>query len=75
MSLTRKVTTLTASIVIYNHDLSGVQLAGLIVAIGAMFMNFVRRKPQEDNSHGTTANQIKYSSVPTNHTAERPNNA
>ena len=71
MSLTRKVTTLTASIVIYDHDLTGVQLVGLLIALGAMMMNFFRPK---EESHvvaltGSTAadKAVKgvYSSVPT----------
>ena len=57
MSLTRKVTTLTASLIIYHHELSGVQLAGLLIAVGAMLMNFVRPKKPE----GTT----RYASLPT----------
>ena len=78
MSLTRKVTTLTASIVIYHHDLTGVQLAGLIIAVGAMFMNFVRQKapgmtPSESTTESAvrtapdrTTSKAKYSSVPNN---------
>lgn len=57
MSLTRKVTTLTASLIIYHHELSGVQLAGLLIAVGAMLMNFVRPK----KSDRTTS----YASLPT----------
>mmetsp|Transcript_27248 Transcript_27248/g.75156 ORF Transcript_27248/g.75156 Transcript_27248/m.75156 type:complete len:571 (-) Transcript_27248:288-2000(-) len=44
MSLTRKVTTLTASIVIFGHGLSVLQFAGLSVSLTAMIMNFVNKK-------------------------------
>ena len=52
MSLTRKVTTLTASIIIYDHDLSGVQLVGLLIALLAMAMNFVRPKAAPETVAG-----------------------
>ena len=70
MSLTRKVTTLTASIIIYNHDLTGVQLAGLLIAVGAMLMNFVRPKEQTDAANSASAKPEKvgkggYASLPT----------
>lgn len=53
MSLTRKVTTLTASIVIYNHDITGVQLAGLFIAVGAMTLQFIRPKNENGNAEST----------------------
>mmetsp|Transcript_5665 Transcript_5665/g.11570 ORF Transcript_5665/g.11570 Transcript_5665/m.11570 type:complete len:495 (+) Transcript_5665:174-1658(+) len=54
MSLSRKVTTLTASIIIYDHDLTGVQLAGLLVALTAMLGNFIRpQKQPEENAQNT----------------------
>ena len=60
MSLTRKVTTLTASIIIYDHDLSGVQLLGLFIAVGAMLMNFVRPKAQADSAlHADNGEPVK----------------
>ena len=49
MSLSRKVTTLTASIIIYDHDLTGVQLAGLLVALTAMLGNFIRPQKQAED--------------------------
>lgn len=48
MSLSRKVTTLTASIIIYDHDLAGVQITGLALALVAMLGNFIRSKQQPD---------------------------
>ena len=76
MSLTRKVTTLTASIIIYNHDLSGIQLFGLFVALGAMLMNFVRPKQQQQQPQQlagsgapvvhSTKKSAGYVSLPTN---------
>lgn len=75
MSLTRKVTTLTASIIIYDHDLTGVQLAGLFIAVGAMLMNFVRPKEKTDNDRtgsGNPKHVVKggYASLPTEMTDE-----
>lgn len=42
--MTRKVTTLTASIVVYNHGLSAMQLSGLIIAGGATAMNLAEKR-------------------------------
>lgn len=64
MSLTRKVTTLTASIVIYDHDLSGVQLSGLLIAVGAMTLNFIRPKEEHGNAESTTTEASRDARVP-----------
>ena len=50
MSLTRKVTTLTASIVIFGHGLAAMQIVGLAVSLGAMIMNAFKPKKKEDDS-------------------------
>lgn len=39
MSLTRKATTLAASIIIYGHSINAIQILGLCVGIGGMAMN------------------------------------
>lgn len=44
IGLARKVTTLIASIYIYGHHLSSVQVFGLTVCIGSMVMNFMGKK-------------------------------
>lgn len=54
MSLTRKVTTLTASIVIYDHELAAVQMVGLAVSLGAMMLNFVRPTQQPKQAYEPT---------------------
>jgi UDP-galactose transporter B1 len=57
MSLTRKVTTLTASIVIYDHELATVQIVGLAVSLGAMMLNFVRPKePKKEADYAALTN-------------------
>lgn len=54
MSLTRKVTTLTASIVIYDHELAAVQMVGLAVSLGAMMLNFARPTQQPKQAYEPT---------------------
>ncbi|CAB9521002.1 35 member B1 [Seminavis robusta] len=44
IGLARKVTTLVASIYIYGHALNGIQFTGLVVSVGAMVMNFWKKK-------------------------------
>ena len=47
IGLSRKVTTLVASIYIYGHHLNGIQFTGLLVAVGAMVMNFWKKKEKK----------------------------
>jgi len=69
MSLSRKVTTLTASIIIYDHDLTGVQMTGLLIALAAMLGNFIRpQKQAEDTLQSTETGKMSksgYSSLST----------
>lgn len=44
IGLARKVTTLVASIYIYGHALNGIQFTGLAISVGAMVMNFWKKK-------------------------------
>lgn len=44
IGLARKVTTLVASILFYGHSLNSVQVAGLMIAITAMVLNFWGKK-------------------------------
>lgn len=44
IGLSRKVTTLVASIYIYGHQLNAIQALGLALAVGAMIMNFMGKK-------------------------------
>jgi len=44
IGLARKVTTLVASIYFYGHHLNGVQIAGLVVCVTSMVMNFTGKK-------------------------------
>mmetsp|Transcript_15553 Transcript_15553/g.20254 ORF Transcript_15553/g.20254 Transcript_15553/m.20254 type:complete len:545 (+) Transcript_15553:63-1697(+) len=48
MSLTRKVTTLGASIVIFGHGLTAIQIVGLVVGLGAMLVDAF--KPKKDKT-------------------------
>jgi solute carrier family 35 (UDP-galactose transporter), member B1 len=59
IGLSRKVTTLVASIYIYGHHLNSVQLLGLVVCIGSMIMNFMGKKSK--GGHG------KKESIPAEH--------
>jgi UDP-galactose transporter B1 len=53
IGLSRKVTTLVASIYIYGHVLNAVQATGLVISITAMVMNFWGKKGKSDgHGHG-----------------------
>ena len=57
IGLARKVATLCASIVIYNHSLNLVQGGGLFICVGARFMNFLGKRGKggghgHGHSHG-----------------------
>jgi len=53
IGLARKVTTLVASIYFYGHELNGTQFTGLVVAVGAMVMNFWGKKGKKGGGgHG-----------------------
>jgi len=47
IGLSRKVTTLVASIYVYGHHLNGIQFTGLLISVGAMVMNFWRKKEKK----------------------------
>ena len=47
IGLSRKVTTLVASIYIYGHHLNGIQFLGLLISIGAMLLNFWKKKEKK----------------------------
>ena len=51
IGLSRKVTTLVASIYIYGHALNAVQASGLVISVTAMAMNFIGKKGK-NNGHG-----------------------
>lgn len=44
IGLSRKITTLLASIAIYGHHLNKVQVTGLVVSVTAMILNFMGKK-------------------------------
>mmetsp|Transcript_23163 Transcript_23163/g.71204 ORF Transcript_23163/g.71204 Transcript_23163/m.71204 type:complete len:150 (-) Transcript_23163:971-1420(-) len=51
IGLGRKITTLVASIIIYQHPLGLQQFSGLVLAIGAMVYNFMdKSKPKKKSS-------------------------
>jgi len=52
IGLSRKVTTLVASIYFYGHTLNKVQALGLFVAIGAMAQDFFGKKGKKGGGHG-----------------------
>jgi len=60
IGLARKVATLCASIVIYNHSINAVQGMGLAVCIGAMTMNFMgKRGKGGGHGHGHEGGKAK----------------
>ncbi len=53
IGLSRKVTTLVASIYIYGHHLNAVQMTGLVICVSSMVMNFMGKKSKGGgHSHG-----------------------
>ena len=55
IGLSRKVTTLVASIYFYGHSLNAVQGAGLLIAVGAMVMNFMGKKGNGGGGHDNSS--------------------
>lgn len=51
IGLSRKITTLLASIYFYGHHLNGIQVSGLIISVTAMVMNFLG-KSKKGGGHG-----------------------
>jgi len=53
IGLARKITTLLASILVYGHKLSLIQIIGLILSVGSMLMEFSGKKKGDvsDNHH------------------------
>ena len=52
IGLSRKVTTLVASIYFYGHHLNGVQFTGLLIAVAAMVLNFMGKSNKGGHGHG-----------------------
>ncbi len=73
IGLARKVTTLVASIYIYGHHLNAVQTSGLVLAVGAMVMNFMGKKKgggghgHGHGGHGTDPAQPAKAAPPINY--------
>jgi UDP-galactose transporter B1 len=51
IGLSRKITTLLASIYFYGHHLNGIQVGGLCISVSAMVMNFMG-KSKKGGGHG-----------------------
>eukprot|EP00536_Pseudo-nitzschia_multiseries_P001677 jgi/Psemu1/317664/estExt_fgenesh1_pm.C_210045 len=51
IGLSRKITTLLASIYFYGHHLNGIQVSGLVISVSAMVMNFMG-KSKKGHGHG-----------------------
>lgn len=51
IGLSRKITTLLASIYFYGHHLNGIQISGLVISVTAMVMNFMG-KSKKGGGHG-----------------------
>merc|ERR1711982_90706 len=54
IGLSRKITTLLASIYFYGHHLNGIQVSGLIISVTAMVMNFMGKSKKGDHGHHNT---------------------
>lgn len=52
IGLSRKVTTLVASIYFYGHHLNGLQFTGLMISVTAMVLNFMGKKKGGEGGHG-----------------------
>jgi len=65
IGLARKVTTLVASIYFYGHHLNGVQIAGLVVCVTSMVMNFTGKSGKGGgHGHGAPAPKKELASIP-----------
>lgn len=51
IGLSRKITTLLASIYFYGHHLNGVQVSGLVISVTAMVMNFMGKSKKGGHGH------------------------
>ena len=57
IGLSRKITTLLASIYFYGHHLNGIQVSGLFISVTAMVMNFLgKSKKGVGHGHGEAQN-------------------
>jgi len=57
IGLSRKITTLLASIYFYGHHLNGIQVSGLFISVTAMVMNFMgKSKKGGGHGHGEAQN-------------------
>ncbi len=54
IGLSRKITTLLASIYFYGHHLNGVQVSGLVISVTAMVMNFMGKSKKGGHGHHDT---------------------
>lgn len=54
IGLSRKITTLLASIYFYGHHLSGIQVSGLVISVTAMVMNFMGKSKKGGHGHHDT---------------------
>lgn len=52
IGLSRKVTTLVASIYFYGHHLNSLQFTGLMISVGAMVLDFLGKKGGGGGEHG-----------------------
>jgi UDP-galactose transporter B1 len=53
IGLSRKVTTLVASIYFYGHVLNGIQFTGLLISVSAMVLNFMGKSNKAGHGHHT----------------------
>lgn len=51
IGLSRKITTLLASIYFYGHHLNGIQVSGLVLSVTAMVMNFMGKSKKGGHGH------------------------
>lgn len=72
IGLSRKVTTLVASIYFYGHALNAVQGTGLLIAVGAMVLNFLGKKGNGGGGHGHASKPKNLASLQTPYTDSPP---
>ena len=53
IGLSRKITTLLASIYFYGHHLNGIQVSGLVISVTAMVMNLMGKSKKGGHGHHT----------------------
>ena len=48
---TRKIVTVVLSVLIFKHKITRIQIVGIIIVFGSLFVDIMTRKPHDHNKH------------------------